>query len=521
MIRAILHIFIGWTILGPITGQNTCSKDASGRQDQSCIAHDQAAIGHGLLQQAHTAKKTMDVKEHLFSEDTIDSSEGLEQEVEQELEDEEGEALKSNMKIIHGIPVYGYHSALHADSEDDVELLATEDDPVNWLVAWPDNTTDAEVDDFCKNLAGTAKCTMTGHPDENGLAMDTVRATKSELDDILEKHPHVSFAEADSTVKLIPEIPEKENALVESQTGLPWGLDRIDERTRDSQSSYTPSPKGGSGVHVYVLDTGVRTTHSQFEGRAIPTLESYYNVRKTCGPTDTKCAADGHGHGTHCAGTVAGKDYGVAPKATIHAVAVLSPRGSGSTSGIIYAIDWVLSKGPKPAVISMSLGGSRGSGNSYQVAIDKATKGGITVVVAAGNENTDACRKQPAYVPSAVTVGSTTSSDSRSGFSNYGTCVDIFAPGSSVKSAGHRTDTASATMSGTSMACPHVAGAAALILGQNPTLSAYNVTSNLILKATSKVIRGIPSSPASPNKLLYVAEILRKKKESQLSNLIK
>jgi len=259
-------------------------------------------------------------------------------------------------------------------------------------------------------------------------------------------------------------------------------------------------------VHVYVLDRGVRTTHSQFEGRAIPTLESYPNVRSVCSPTNTTCAADYDGHGTHCAGIVAGKDYGVAPKATIHAVAVLSPAGSGDLAGIIDAIDWILVNGEKPAVISMSVGGPKYSEHTWQVAIDAVTAGGIVVVVSAGNNNIDACEKAPAFVPSAITVGSTDKSDSRSSFSNYGTCIDIFAPGSDVLSAGHLDDTDRTIKSGTSMACPHVAGAAALILGQNPSLSAYSVTANLISKATPNLITGIPSSPSSPNKLLYVGD---------------
>lgn len=328
--RAVLTV-LWWT-----RALSQCGQDGQG----SCRAHDQAAVGHGLLQKARSSKKTMDVKEHLFSEDDVfNDNAGAGQGLSGAVKDASESALESKVKIIHGIPVYGYHSALHADSEDDVELLATDAEPANWVIAW-NKATDAELDNFCKGLPGKASCTMKGHPDEAGLPMDTLRATKSELEKVLAVHPEIAFAEADSKVYLIPDASQDETELLESEKSVPpWGLDRIDERNRDSKTSYTPSPKSGSGVHVYVLDTGVRTTHSQFGGRAIPTLESYNSVRKVCSPKDTKCAADVHGHGTHCAGTVAGKDYGVAPNDTIHAVAVLSPRGSGSTSGIVFAID--------------------------------------------------------------------------------------------------------------------------------------------------------------------------------------
>jgi len=284
-----------------------------------------------------------------------------------------------------------------------------------------------------------------------------------------------------------------------------YGLDRIDERQRSATRDYSPSPKKGTGVHVYVLDTGVRTTHQEFQGRAIPTLESYGTVFKVCDSNDTTCATDGHGHGTHCAGTIAGQTFGVAPNATIHAVQVFDKTGgSGWSSTIIQAMEWVMTNGLKPAVISMSLGGARLGGKSYEVAVNKAVTIGITVVVAAGNDNTDACTKQPAYVNAAITVGSTEIDDDRSHFSNYGTCVDIFAPGTNIKSASHQSDTMSATMSGTSMACPHVAGAAALILSQNPQLSPGNVTANLVAKATNGTITKLPPNPVSPNLLLFV-----------------
>merc|ERR1711937_606060 len=175
------------------------------------------------------------------------------------------------------------------------------------------------------------------------------------------------------------------------------------------------------------------------------------------------CARDAQGHGTHCAGTIGGAQYGVAKGATIHAVKVLSDSGSGSFSWFVEALDWVVTKGQRPAVFSASLGGSRNIG-FVETAIDRATAAGVVVVVAAGNDNMDACSFSPAHVGSAITVGATRSDDNRAWYSNHGSCLDIFAPGSSITSAGVSSDSASATMSGTSMACPHVAGAVVVVV---------------------------------------------------------
>jgi len=184
-------------------------------------------------------------------------------------------------------------------------------------------------------------------------------------------------------------------------------------------------------------------------------------------------------------------------------VKVLSDQGRGSVSWIVGAIDWIVSNAQRPAVISMSLGGG-GRAASYQRSIDMATSKGVTVVVAAGNNNADACNFSPAYVPSAITVGSTDSRDARSGFSNKGRCLAIYAPGSGVQSAGHRSDSASATMSGTSMACPHVAGAAALLLEENPSMTPAAVLQTMLDKSASNVLTGVTDT--CPNKLLWVGE---------------
>ena len=241
-----------------------------------------------------------------------------------------------------------------------------------------------------------------------------------------------------------------------------WGLDRIDQRSLPLNNTYTYNATG-AGVKAYIIDTGIRTTHTQFGGRAIDGFDAIDSALP---------AADCNGHGTHVAGTVGGTTYGVAKGVTLVAVRVLDCNGSGSTSGVIAGINWVTGNhaAGAPAVANMSLGG--GASSALDKAVRNSIADGVTYALAAGNDNTNACNQSPARTAEALTVGSTTSSDARSSFSNFGTCVDLFAPGSSITSAWNTNDTATNTISGTSMATPHVAGAAALYLQGTPARTA-------------------------------------------------
>jgi subtilisin family serine protease len=277
-----------------------------------------------------------------------------------------------------------------------------------------------------------------------------------------------------------------------TQTNPPsWGLDRIDQRNLPRDSSYTYPDSAGQGVTAYIIDTGVRITHSDFGGRASYGYDAIDN---------DNTAQDGHGHGTHVAGTVAGNSYGVAKKAKIVGVRVLNNSGQGTTDQVVAGIDWVTRNAVKPAVANMSLGG--GVDTVLDQAVRNAIASGVTFAVAAGNESDNATNHSPARVSEAITVGATTSSDARASYSNYGSVLDLFAPGSSITSAWNSSDSATNTISGTSMATPHVAGAAVLYLADHPTATPAQVASAL----TSATTTGVVTSPGtgSPNRLLYV-----------------
>jgi subtilisin family serine protease len=319
---------------------------------------------------------------------------------------------------------------------------------------------------------------------ENALIGFAATLTPAQLERV-RRHPLVDYVEADQEYQL-------DATQVIGSNGHPWGIDRIDQRNRPLSRTYTYNGTA-SNVFVYVIDTGLDAAHSQFGGRAA-------NVYDAFGGNGNDC----HGHGTHVAGTVGGSTWGVAKQARVRGVRVLNCSGSGSTSGIIAAIDWIRLNRSNPAVANMSLGG--GFSSALNSAVNNLANSGVFVAVAAGNENTNACNRSPASAGAAFTTAASTSTDARASYSNYGSCVDAYAPGSSIRSAWIGSgNTEAATISGTSMASPHVAGVAALYKGANGNAASSTIDSWIKNNATTNVITGNRSG--TPNRLLYKAAL--------------
>ncbi|MDY7230335.1 S8 family serine peptidase [Hyalangium rubrum] len=276
--------------------------------------------------------------------------------------------------------------------------------------------------------------------------------------------------------------------LTATQTGATWGLDRIDERARALNARYEQTSTG-QGVNVYVLDTGIRSTHVDFGGRVMPGFTAI---------NDGKGTEDCNGHGTHVAGTIGGSKWGVAKGTRLYAVRVLGCTGGGAISGVIQGINWVTANHVKPAVVNMSLGG--GAYGLMDDAIRRSIAAGVTYVLAAGNSDVDACTVSPARTPEALTVGASNNLDQRASFSNWGSCVDLFAPGVQITSPWYTGNDATKTISGTSMAAPHVAGVAALFLEKRPTAKQADVAKAILDGSTPNVVT---DPKGSSNRLLY------------------
>jgi subtilisin family serine protease len=308
----------------------------------------------------------------------------------------------------------------------------------------------------------------------------TATLTSAQLDKV-RQDPDVAYVEADRVV-----------SAQATQNGATWGLDRIDQRALPLNSAYTYTPTG-SGVTAYVIDTGIRASHTEFGGR-VNAGGGFSAVNDGRGTDD--CA----GHGTHVAGTIGGSTYGVAKAVTLVPVRVLDCTGEGTTSGVISGVDWVTSHHASSAVANMSLGGPVSS--ALDTAVANSIASGVAYTVAAGNQAAGACAYSPARVPAAITVGATMSTDSRdTRYSNFGTCLDLFAPGTSVTSAWYTSDAATATASGTSMASPHVAGVAALYLQGHPGATPAQVRDAVVTSATPGAVAN--AGTGSPNLLLY------------------
>lgn len=347
-----------------------------------------------------------------------------------------------------------------------------------YIVKLKDDTADVEGESIrlARDFGGDRN---GGHVYQRALKGFSVRLNEQQAARLAED-PRVDFIEEDAVV-----------SLGATQTNATWGLDRIDQRDLPLNATYNYNATG-TGVRAYIVDTGIRATHVDFGGRVVSGFTAI---------NDGLGTSDGNGHGTHVAGTVGGSTWGVAKNVTLVAVRVLDSSGNGTNSGVIAGVDFVTSNhlAGQPAVANMSLGG--GASSALDTAVTNAVNDGVTFAVAAGNENQNACNTSPARAPAAITVGSTTTTDARSSFSNFGTCVDIFAPGSNITSAWRTSDTATNTISGTSMASPHVAGVAALFLETNPTATPAQVTAAIINSATLNHVTG--AGTGSPNRLLF------------------
>lgn len=294
----------------------------------------------------------------------------------------------------------------------------------------------------------------------------------------MKKNPKVVSVENDTIMKVD----------ATTQSNPDWGLDRIDQKNLPLDSAYSYL-QTGSGTTAYIVDTGILSTHQQFSGRV---LSGYTAISDGNGTNDC------HGHGTHVAGTVGGSTYGVAKNVSLVPIRILGCDGSGASSNVIAGLDWILKNGKKPAVVNMSLGGEANA--SLDSAVENLFNNGYVMVVAAGNSNTDACSSSPARVSKAITVAATDSTDTRASYSNYGSCVDIFAPGSQINSSWIGSNTATKVLNGTSMATPHVVGVVAEMLQSTPTATPQTISNNLLNQASNNVVKN-PSG--SPNRLLY------------------
>lgn len=389
----------------------------------------------------------------------------------------------STIKHINGVPVVNFDLA-HVG----VQSLDSETE-VKWVLMAKEGTSDDQIQALCTR---TAACKLTGHPNAGGIPFLAVHSSEKNLEKVMDGMSDVlSFIEPDVEVSLDP-LENSGDGTAGTASEKMWGLERIGADKKAGT---------GKGVHVYILDTGIRTTHKDFGGRAFPSIDVSSGSLVECAEDDISCAKDEFFHGTHCAGTAVGTTYGVATEATAYAQKVLDDYGRGDLSWSYEALDWIVTKGSTPYVASMSLGG-KGQSVAFGAAVNRAVSAGVVVVVAGGNYNKDSCEYSPAYVPAAITVGSTTEYDRKSNFSNWGSCTNIWAPGSKIKAPWHEDDETTYVASGTSMACPHVSGAAALILEKDASLSPAEVLQSLLANSQPNKIGDL--KPDDTNRFLYV-----------------
>ncbi|MEU1725540.1 S8 family peptidase, partial [Nonomuraea sp. NPDC005692] len=366
--------------------------------------------------------------------------------------------------------------AVMADPGQPQVRAAAEPVPGQYIVVLKDRAlrvTD-QVDRLAQRYGGRVRHTYSAALKGYAAQMSAEQALQVAAD------PQVAYVEQDGVVRASGTQPNPPS----------WGLDRVDQRDLPLDRSYT-YPNTGSGVTAYIADTGIRTTHRQFGGRATIGVDEIGD-----GHNGQDCA----GHGTHVSGTVGGTDYGVAKEVELVAVRVLNCSGNGTTSQVVAGVDWITAHAVRPAVVNMSLNGT--SSSTQDTAIRNSIAAGITYVVSSGNSKADACGNSPGRIAEAIVVNNAGSGDRRASDSNYGRCTDLFAPGVGITSSWNTGDTATKSIGGTSMAAPHVTGAAALYLAAHPAATPADVQAALVAAATPGKIAD-PGS-GSPNRLLFI-----------------
>lgn len=341
---------------------------------------------------------------------------------------------------------------------------------------------------------GTADDVASALTDEiGGDVLNTFNSAISGYSAILSEEEALTIA-SDERVEYV-EQAQTFYAIGEQVSPPNWGDDRIDQRDLPLDQRYAYPDSAGEGVNVYIVDTGIRSTHSEFTGRIRPGYDAV-----TAGGSAQDC----NGHGTHVAGTAAGSTYGVAKKATVYPVRVLNCQGSGSSADIIEAIEWLTENAVKPATANYSIGCSTAcSSPATDQAVKNLVASGVTWVQAAGNSNDDACRYSPQLVPEGITVGNSTRTDGKAASSSWGSCLDVWAPGTDILSSWYTGDDVTRSATGTSMASPHTTGATALYLGEHPAATPAQVQAALVDNASTGKLSGLDA--ASPNRLLYTA----------------